>query len=193
MSSGQSKFITTATEIPGCFVVEGTGFTDDRGTFEEVYNREDFSLLGLPSDWAQDNLSFSQAKVIRGIHLQQDRPQGKLMRCVFGTILDVCVDLRLESPTFGRYVTQILTAHDHRAFYLPPGTGHGFCVLSSDGAWVHYKCTSLYDKETDGGVNYADPSLAIRWPVSDPIISFKDTQLPTLQSLIARGADRIES
>lgn len=165
------------TPIDGCLVIKFPSFEDERGSFSEIYNYGLFAGMGLPCDWLQDNLSYSHAKVLRGLHFQEKNPQGKLMRCVEGAILDVCVDMRPESPSFKEVYTEILS--ENKVMYLPPGTAHGFCVLS-DGAWVHYKCTTLYDKDSEAGILWNDPDLGIEWPWKNPLVSAKDQALPKL-------------
>lgn len=167
------------TQIPGCLILEGTRFTDHRGSFEETYRRDAFRELGLPTDWAQENVSVSEYGTLRGLHVQKKNPQGKLVRCLWGMIHDVCVDLRLDSPTYGRWTIARLSSTSSRALYLPPGCAHGFEVLKGP-ATVHYMCTTLYDKDSDGGVYFADPDLNIPWKTREPITSERDEKLPLL-------------
>ena len=129
----------------------------------------------------QDNHSRSRRNTLRGLHFQQARPQGKLVRVIEGAIWDVAVDIRPESPTFGRYVGAELSAENFRQIYVPPGFAHGFCV-TSDVAQVEYKCTEYYDPADERGIAWNDPTLAIPWPVTSPVLSERDTHNPTLEA-----------
>jgi len=164
------------TDLPGVLVLEPRVFHDERGFFYELYNAERFDAHradGLPMMFRQDNHSRSSAGVLRGLHYQLHRPQGKLISCVRGSIFDVAVDIRVGSPTFGRWTSVVLEESTPRLFWVPPGFAHGFCVLSPV-ADVIYKCTDLYDAADDRGVLWSDASLGIPWPVSNPITSGKD-------------------
>jgi dTDP-4-dehydrorhamnose 3,5-epimerase len=159
-------------------------FRDDRGFFYEAFNAGVFAEHagdGLPTRFVQDNHSRSTEKVLRGLHFQLRRPQGKLVTCVRGRIFDVAVDVRVGSPTFGRWAGMTLDGDTPRYLWIPEGFAHGFCTLSSV-ADVLYKCTDSYAADDDHGVLWSDESLGIRWPVSDPIISSKDQRYPTLDS-----------
>lgn len=171
---------TEQTKIPGALIVRFPQHEDHRGTFEESYHAEKFDRAGLPPMWLQDNLSVSYGGVIRGLHLQKVNPQGKLVRCLQGSIWDVCVDLRAGSPTFGEWTRVHLRENDQMGFYLPPGTAHGFLALERRNV-VHYKCTTLYEPGADGGVAWDDEHLGIPWPIDNPerlIVSAKDRLLP---------------
>lgn len=171
------------TKVDGCVVLEATPFEDHRGTFVESWNRDDFLKADLPVHWAQDNVSTSHAGVVRGLHIQRRNPQGKLVRCLSGAVLDLCLDLRQDSPSFLKWHMQRL--EDGTAMYLPPGTAHGFLALEPNSV-VYYKCTTLYDRESDGGVNWRDPELDIHWWASAtddrPIMSEKDRKLPGVRA-----------
>lgn len=169
------------TPIKDCKVIKTRPFKDQRGYFYESYNALFFHEVGLPMEWSQDNISYSTEKIIRGLHIQSVRPQGKLVRCISGAIMDVCVDLRQDSPTFKEFHWENLT--EGKAMYCPPGTAHGFAVLSKD-ATIYYKCTSLYDQDSDGGILWNDPDLGIEWPWSDPVVSAKDMGLPKLDDYL---------
>ncbi|HEU4698098.1 MAG TPA: dTDP-4-dehydrorhamnose 3,5-epimerase [Gemmatimonadales bacterium] len=171
--------IVRDTPIAEVRVVEPRVFHDARGFFLESFNAERFAAAGLPTDWAQDNHSRSTRDVLRGLHFQRCRPQGKLVRVVRGAIWDVAVDIRRGSPTFGRWVAEMLSDENQRMLWVPPGFAHGFCVLS-DVADVTYKCTALYEAEHDRGVLWSDPTLQIPWPTAAPILSEKDRHLPPL-------------
>lgn len=167
------------TVVQGCSVVVGTQFKDHRGYFSETFNRADFHEVGLPTEWPQDNVSNSSQWVLRGLHIQRKNSQGKLVRCVKGSVWDVCVDVRKDSPTFGLWHGQMLNGGD--VLYCPPGTAHGFLAMVPRSI-VYYKCTSIYDRESDGGINPYDPDLRISWPTDSPVImSDKDKGLPTLK------------
>ena len=176
------RFLPTV--LDGVILVEATVFPDDRGFFFETYHSERFAANGLPASFVQDNQSFSNARVLRGLHAQRTRPQGKLVRAIEGSIWDVAVDVRPGSPTFGRWVAEELSAENKRQLYVPPSFLHGFQVLSET-ARVIYKCTDLYAPNDEVGVVWDDPDLAIPWPVADPVISEKDRKLGSLQELAA--------
>jgi dTDP-4-dehydrorhamnose 3,5-epimerase len=165
------------TDILGVVIVEMPIYRDDRGHFQETYNERRFLELGLPIGWKQDNLSFSRKNVVRGLHYQLIRPQGKLIRVVSGSVLDVAVDIRRNSATFGRHVSAELSAENGLAFYIPPGFAHGFAVLT-EGAVFAYKVTDLYEPSGDRTMLWNDPDLGIQWPVAaeDAIVSAKDLQ-----------------
>lgn len=170
------------TELPGVLVLEPRVFRDDRGFFYESFNADVFARHaseGLPSGFAQDNHSRSTAGVLRGLHYQLHRPQGKLVTCMHGTIFDVAVDIRVGSPTFGRWTAVTLSGDVPRYFWIPPGFAHGFCVLSSS-ADVIYKCTDVYIAEDDRGVLWSDERIGVPWPLRDPITSPKDQRYARL-------------
>jgi dTDP-4-dehydrorhamnose 3,5-epimerase len=161
------------TDLPGVVVVEPDVFRDGRGFFLETYHAEKYRSAGITGPFLQDNHSHSLKDTLRGLHLQIRRPQGKLIRVVEGEIFDVAVDVRVGSPTFGRWVGVTLSAENFRQCYVPPGFAHGFCVLSPI-AQVEYKCTDLYDSSAEIGVAWNDPAIAISWPVQEPLLSNRD-------------------
>lgn len=161
------------TTLPGVLIVEPQVFRDDRGFFLESFNGPRFAEHGLPPAFRQDNHSRSRRGVLRGLHYQLRRPQGKLIAVVRGAIFDVAVDIRVGSPAFGRAVTITLQEDDQRFVWIPPGFAHGFCALS-DVADVVYKCTDVYDPADDHGILWSDPGLAIPWPIAEPLTSAKD-------------------
>jgi dTDP-4-dehydrorhamnose 3,5-epimerase len=167
------------TEIPGVVVIEPEVHADGRGFFLETYHAERYREHGITMPFVQDNHSRSVARTLRGLHLQRQRPQGKLIRVIEGEIFDVAVDVRRGSATFGRWVGVALTAESFKQIYVPPGFAHGFCVVSPV-AQVEYKCTDLYDPTSEIGIAWNDPSLAIAWPVTDPILSARDGRHPLL-------------
>jgi len=167
----------TPTRLKDVLVVEPDVFKDNRGFFLESFHARKFAEAGLKAVFVQDNHSRSGKGTLRGLHAQVRKPQGKLIRVVQGEIFDVAVDARPDSPTFGEWVGETLSAGNFRQFYVPPGFLHGFCV-TGDFAEVEYKCTDFYDPSDEIGVRWNDPRLAIRWPVSDPVLSAKDKGLP---------------
>ncbi|HEX2061671.1 MAG TPA: dTDP-4-dehydrorhamnose 3,5-epimerase [Thermoanaerobaculia bacterium] len=161
------------TSLPGVLVLEPRVFTDSRGWFMETFNATKFREHGLPDAFAQDNHSYSRHGVVRGLHYQLHEPQGKLVRCTRGAILDVAVDIRRGSAHFGKWTSLELSAENHRMLWIPPRFAHGFAVLSED-AEVVYKCTTLWDPETDRSLLWNDPALGIDWRVASPFVSGKD-------------------
>jgi len=166
-----------ATEIPGMFVVEPAVHRDARGFFVETFHEERYREHGIDARFVQDNHSRSGRGTLRGLHAQQPRPQGKLLRVVEGEIWDVAVDARVGSPAFGRHVAVVLSAENFRQVWVPPGLLHGFCV-TSEAAQVEYKCTEVYDPGAEFGVRWDDPELAIPWPIRAPLVSEKDRRAP---------------
>jgi dTDP-4-dehydrorhamnose 3,5-epimerase len=172
------SFTFTPLSIPDVILIEPKVFTDDRGYFFESFKSTDFKKANLPTHFVQDNFSFSKKDVIRGLHYQKDpKAQGKLVSVLKGGVWDVAVDIRRESPTFLKWVAAELSDQNHAMLYILPGFAHGFISLTDD---VHllYKCTNEYDPQTDAGIRWNDPDIAIPWPVTNPIISEKDRSLP---------------
>lgn len=170
------------TEFPGLLVFEPNVFEDSRGYFFEAYNEKQFQQEGIDIRWVQDNQSSSSYGVIRGLHYQlPPYDQTKLVRVLRGKILDVVVDIRKGSPTFGKSYSKVLSAKNRRQLFIPKGFAHGFSVLSEK-AEVLYKCDGFYNKESEGGIIYNDPTLEIDWriPAEAEIVSEKDKILPTL-------------
>ena len=175
------------TKLPGVLIIEPKLFGDHRGFFKETFQAERYAEAGICLPFVQDNHSRSQKGVLRGLHLQKTRPQGKLVSCPRGVVYDVAVDVNLESATFGQYVGVELTEDNHRQLWIPPGYAHGFCVLS-DVADFHYKCTDLYFPEDEGGVIWNDVEVGIDWPIKNPELSDKDRALPRLAQIRAKGS-----
>jgi dTDP-4-dehydrorhamnose 3,5-epimerase len=165
------------TKLAGAVVIEPEVHRDERGSFLEVFHARKFEAAGIAAAFVQDNHSCSRRGVLRGLHAQRRRPQGKLVRCMRGEIFDVVVDARRGSPTFGRWEAVLLSGDNFRLLYVPPGFFHGFCALSAE-AEVEYKCTDFYDSDDQLGVVWNDPDLAIDWPIEQPILSAKDRALP---------------
>jgi dTDP-4-dehydrorhamnose 3,5-epimerase len=176
------------TELPGVLVIEPDVHVDGRGFLLETYHAGRYREHGIAVPFVQDNHSRSVAGTLRGLHLQLRRPQGKLIRVIEGEIFDVAVDVRRGSPTFGRWVSVRLSAENFKQCYAPPGFAHGFCVLSPV-AQVEYKCTDLYDAPNEVGVAWNDPALGIAWPVTDPVLSLRDSRHPTLAELTEKLPD----
>lgn len=157
-------------------------FGDSRGFFFETWNAERFSECGLPGNFVQSNVSSSARGVLRGLHYQWPRPQGKLVTVLQGEVYDVAVDIRQGSPTFGRWEAFILSGENRRQLWIPPGFAHGFAVLS-DTALFNYLCTDVYVKEADAAIRWNDADLAVDWPISAPSLSMKDQQAPFLKDI----------
>ncbi len=168
------------TELKGAIIIEPKLLEDDRGFFYEFYHREKFLQGGIDIDFVQDNHSSSLKNVLRGLHYQHTRPQGKLVRATYGKIFDVAVDIDPSSPTYKKWVGIELSAENKTMFYIPPGYAHGFIVLS-ERAEMQYKCSEMYLPEYDTGIRWNDPEIGIDWPLtSDLILSEKDKTLPFL-------------
>jgi dTDP-4-dehydrorhamnose 3,5-epimerase len=161
------------TALPGVLVVEPRVFKDPRGYFLETFQKSRYAEAGLSREFVQDNLSRSARGTLRGLHYQLQHPQGKLVWVIRGEVFDVAVDLRRGSATFGRWVGIYLSETNHRQLYIPPGFAHGFCV-TSDEADFAYKCTDYYHPEFERTVLWNDATLAIAWPVREPLVSDKD-------------------
>ncbi|MPZ18424.1 MAG: dTDP-4-dehydrorhamnose 3,5-epimerase [Luteitalea sp.] len=170
------------TALAGVLIIDPTVHRDERGFFLETYNAARFAQQGITATFVQDNHSRSRRGTLRGLHWQQERPQGKLVRVIEGAIYDVAVDIQPASPTFGRWIGVTISADDFRQIYVPPGFAHGFCVVS-DVAQVEYKCTALYDPASERGLIWNDPDVGITWPVTDPILSERDKRHPRLAQL----------
>ncbi|MBN8741252.1 MAG: dTDP-4-dehydrorhamnose 3,5-epimerase [Lysobacterales bacterium 69-70] len=170
------------TRLPGCVAIEPDVFGDSRGFFYESYNAEKYRAAGLDLRFVQSNVSRSARGVLRGLHYQWPNPQGKLVSVVEGEVYDVAVDIRRGSPTFGQWAGVILSAGNHRHFWVPEGFAHGFVVLSEFATFA-YQCTNLYDAKADAGVRWNDAAIAIDWPVSAPLLSGKDEKAPLLADI----------
>ena len=171
------------TSLPGVLEIFPRVFPDSRGYFFESFRQDWLDKLGVHESWVQDNQSFSQKGTVRGIHFQRGaHAQAKLVRVIAGKVLDVAVDLRKGSPSFGQVYSTILDTEKNNLLYIPAGFGHGFSVLE-DAVFV-YKCSNFYHKDSEGGVRWSDPTLGIDWQVSEPIVSEKDQILPTLAEFV---------
>ncbi len=172
-------------EIPDVLLIDPVVHSDERGQFFEAYHLSRYAELGLEEPFVQDNQSSSSRGVLRGLHAQLLRPQGKLVRALRGEVFDVAVDIRPGSPTFGRWVHAVLSADNRHQLWVPPGFAHGFLVLS-EVAEVLYKCTQPYDPTDEVGIVWDDPDLAIAWPTETPRLSPRDMALPTFAELRPR-------
>ncbi|PIE42793.1 MAG: dTDP-4-dehydrorhamnose 3,5-epimerase [Gammaproteobacteria bacterium] len=166
------------TRIDGVRIIEPDVFGDERGFFVEAYQVKRYQAAGIGIDFVQDNHSRSAYGVLRGLHFQLARPQGKLVRVTQGEVYDVALDIRRGSSTFGRWEAVLLSGNNHRQLYIPAGCAHGFCVTSESADFL-YKCTDYYDPTDEAGIIWNDPELAIEWPVSEPVLSEKDMHWPT--------------
>ncbi|MEM2160921.1 MAG: dTDP-4-dehydrorhamnose 3,5-epimerase [Candidatus Nitrosotenuis sp.] len=170
-------------QIPDVMVVEPRTFSDERGFFLENFKESEFSAKGITAKFVQDNISYSTYGVIRGLHFQkQPKEQAKLITVIKGKVFDVAVDIRKNSPTYGRWVGEILSEDNHKSLYIPEGFAHGFCSLNKESI-LFYKVTNEYSREHERGIIWNDPTLNIQWPVEKPIISDKDKELPSLANL----------
>lgn len=188
-----SKFKRVETGIKDLIVIEPTVFGDNRGFFMESYSKKDFSEIGIDIEFVQDNHSKSKKGVLRGLHFQTKHVQGKLVRVTAGAVLDVAVDFRKDSPTFGKHFLVELTADNKKMFYIPPGFAHGFLTLE-DNTEFQYKCTDYYAPEFDSGVLWNDSDIGIDWSfekygfsADDILLSDKDKKQQTLKEFIESG------
>lgn len=182
----------TGSRLPGVLVIEPDVFTDGRGWFLETWSRRRYTELGMPEGFVQDSASMSRRGTLRGLHLQHPWGQGKLIQVMHGSVYDVALDVRVGSPSFGRWSSEILSADAPRQVYLPPGFAHGFCV-TSETAVVSYKLTEVYRAEAELGVAWNDPDLAIPWPVDTPIQSTRDSGFPRLRDIPADRLPRADA
>ena len=173
-------FLFKRLQIPDVILVEPKSFPDERGLFLENFKESEFSSNGITTKFIQDNISYS---IIRGLHFQkQPKEQTKLVTVIKGKVFDVAADIRKDSPTYGKWIGEILSEDNHRSLYIPDGFAHGFCSLSKESI-LFYKVTNEYSKEHERGIIWNDPVLNIRWPVEKPIISDKDKELSSLANL----------
>ena len=174
------------TELPGVLLIEPKVWRDERGFFVETWQQARYAAAGIALPFVQDNHSKSAQGTLRGLHVQLENSQGKLIRVISGEIFDVAVDIRRGSPTFGRYAAVLLSADNCHQLYVPPLFAHGFCVVSAT-AEVEYKCTNLYHPQSELSILWNDPAIGIPWPISDPSLSAKDRAGITL----AAATDRL--
>ena len=170
------------TTLPGVLVIEPAVFPDSRGFFLETYNQNRYPKSGIRNEFVQDNLSYSIKGTLRGLHYQYPHSQAKLVQVLAGEVFDVAVDIRKGSPAFGKWFGIRLSGENKKQFFIPQGFAHGFCVLS-DHALCSYKCDDFYAPDCEHGIIWSDPDLGIEWPVTDPVISEKDSQYLTLKDI----------
>jgi len=178
------KFNFIPLAIPEVILIETKKFEDMRGFFAETYNKEEFTLGGINENFIQDNYSFSHKGVIRALHFQKPPHEvSKLVRCVRGEIFDVAVDIRPDSKTFGKWVAETLSESNGKMLLIPKGFAHGFCALTED-VGISYKVTDYYYPESEAGIVWNDPDLAIDWPMKEVILADKDRKFPFLKDLL---------
>ena len=169
--------------IKDVLIIEPDIFDDPRGFFMETYHKKKYQEAGIHSVFVQDNFSFSRKNTLRGLHFQVSRPQAKLVQAICGEVFDVAVDIRPESPTFGKWVGALLSEKNRRQLFVPEGFAHGFCVLS-DTACFLYKCSDFYAPDDESGIIWSDPDIGIKWPVDAPIVSEKDRRFSTFSKQV---------
>jgi dTDP-4-dehydrorhamnose 3,5-epimerase len=173
------------TKIPDLYIVKPAVFEDNRGYFFESYNKEKFLQKGIDQNFVQDNESKSMKNVLRGLHFQAPPyAQGKLVRVMKGAVLDVAVDIRKNSPTYGQWASIELTESNKWMYWVPPGFAHGFVTLE-DNTVFFYKCTNMYNKASEGSILWNDPDLGVDWGVVDPILSEKDKHAPLFKDFVS--------
>ena len=172
----------TSNNLAGVLTIEPQVFGDDRGYFMESWSKQRYKEAGIVPDFVQSNVSKSQQGVLRGLHFQNPKPQGKLVYVLEGEVFDVAVDIRQGSPTFGQYESIILSAENHKQFYVPEGFAHGFYVLSESATFC-YMCTNYYDPAADASIAWDDPQLNIAWPTASPSLSEKDSKALKLKDI----------
>jgi dTDP-4-dehydrorhamnose 3,5-epimerase len=172
-----------ATKLKDCVVIEPKVFGDNRGFFLETFSKQRYQEdAGITLEFVQDNHSRSTQGVVRGLHFQKTKPQGKLVRVVRGAVFDVAVDIRPKSDTFGQWISLELSEQNKKQLWVPPGFAHGFMALSDD-TELEYKCTAYYDPEDEGSILWSDPELNIPWPIKNPTLSAKDADAALLKDL----------
>jgi len=170
------------TKLPGVLIIAPDVFADERGFFLETWSTTRYEQAGIPGPFVQDNVSLSGRGILRGLHFQYPQSQGKLVQILSGEVVDVAVDIRADSPTFGQWISEVLSGTNHRQMYVPPGLAHGYCV-TSETALFSYKCTDFYNPATENGIIWNDPDLGIDWRVDEPLLSPKDAGYPRLKDI----------
>ncbi|QPJ65085.1 MAG: dTDP-4-dehydrorhamnose 3,5-epimerase [Candidatus Nitrohelix vancouverensis] len=171
-----------ATTLDGVLLIEPRIFKDSRGHLYESFSKRKYEALGIMDDFVQDNHSYSRKNVLRGLHFQIDKPQAKLVRVVRGEVFDVAVDIRKDSPNFGKWFGARISAENQLQMYIPKDFAHGFCVLSEEAEFL-YKCSDYYSPGGEGGIVWNDPEIGIDWPIENPVLSEKDLEFPLLKDL----------
>jgi dTDP-4-dehydrorhamnose 3,5-epimerase len=174
--------IIESTKLPGLLRIQPDVFGDARGFFQETWNLRRYTEAGLDRHFVQDNLSYSRRGILRGLHFQNPRPQGKLVYVLEGEVFDVAVDVRADSPTFGQWYGETLSAENHVQLFVPEGFAHGFCV-TSEFALFAYKCTDFYNPSAEFSLQWNDPAIGIEWPIESPELSAKDNEGIPLNAL----------
>ncbi|MDZ4759037.1 MAG: dTDP-4-dehydrorhamnose 3,5-epimerase [Bacteroidota bacterium] len=178
------KINLIAEHLNGLKVIQPDVFDDDRGFFMEVFRTDEFEKLGIPTNFVQDNHSRSGKNVLRGVHFQWEPPMGKIMRVTYGEAFLVAVDIRKGSPSLGQWHGEIVSSQNKKQVWAPAGFARGFCVLS-EAAEIQYKCTGLYNKNAESGIQWNDPAIGIKWPISNPQLSEKDKTAQTLEQWLS--------
>lgn len=169
------------TPIEGLLILEPDVFRDERGFFLETFHEQKYEELGIEPNFVQDNLSLSSKGILRGLHFQYRHPQAKLVQVLLGEVFDVAVDIRRGSTTFGKYFGIMLSQDNLYQLFIPEGFAHGYCVVSETALFA-YKCSDFYSPSDEGGLLWSDPDIGIEWPISDPLLSQKDSRLPCLSA-----------
>jgi dTDP-4-dehydrorhamnose 3,5-epimerase len=172
----------TQTKLKDVLIIEPRVFSDERGFFFEAYSRERYSQYGINNEFVQDNLSSSIRGTLRGLHYQYPHSQAKLVQVISGEVLDVAVDIRIGSPTFGQWAGVLLSSDNKKQLFIPKGFAHGFCVMS-DSALLTYKCDDYYSPDCDKGILWSDPEIGIEWMVINPLLSEKDRKYHYLKDI----------
>lgn len=167
--------IIESTKLPGLLRIQPDVYGDARGFFQETWNLRRYTEAGLDRHFVQDNLSYSRKGILRGLHFQNPRPQGKLVYVLEGSVFDVAVDVRADSPTFGQWYGETLSSENHLQLFVPEGFAHGFCV-TSEFALFAYKCTDFYNPSAEFSLQWNDPAIGIEWPIENPELSSKDRE-----------------
>jgi dTDP-4-dehydrorhamnose 3,5-epimerase len=180
------------TKLAGVIVIEPDVFSDDRGFFLETWNGKRYLKAGIGDSFVQDNISFSKKGVLRGLHYQYPQSQAKLVQVLSGEVVDVAVDIRRSSPTFGKWISEVLSGENHRQMYIPAGFAHGYFVMSET-ALFSYKCTDFYNPASEGGIIWNDPDINIDWPINEPVLSGKDSGYPKLSDIRSDRLPQLEN
>ena len=172
----------TETTINGAYLIDLDSYKDERGFFLESYQYRRYAEYGLDDNFVQDNRSISKKGVIRGLHYQINHPIGHLIYVIHGTVFDVGVDLRIDSPSFGKYFSITLEAENNQQLFFPKGVAHGFCTLAEENE-ILYKCTEYYYPSDEAGILWSDPEIGINWPIRNPVIKGQDANFPLLKNI----------